>query len=255
MAIDWMVVTYLVVGFFALVGLFRGWWKEAITTFVLVLLITLLQRPDFALWLVNLINSAIAWVWEFVVNLLNLTSLGGPFQLDPTSAGTWIVILILALGFAALVSRLTLPSGTNRLPGSYYEVGLMGRLLGILLGALNGFLILNLVREYLDGRALPGSTPPETELAVSGASVYGAASNTLTIQAVNLPSTTILDSYLPWLIIGLGFLIIFAVLRTRIRVLSKNGGRKVVYTSPYGYRPVAVDAVKEKKPVIEIPLG
>jgi hypothetical protein len=239
MQIDWMVITYLVVGFFALVGFFRGWWKEAITTFVLIFLLILLQRPDWAITIVNFINWVIATVWQFITGLLNLPTTG-PLQLDPTNAGTWILILLLSLGLSGLIARITLPGATNRVPGVYYTAGFIGRLLGLLLGALNGFLVLNLAREYLDGRALPGGTPPETEVAISGTSAFGPASTSLSIQAVNLPSFSILDSHLPWLAIGLGLLIFLAAITNRVKVLRSKAGSKIVYVSPYGYQQLPV---------------
>lgn len=239
MQIDWMTIIYLVVGFFALIGFFRGWWKEAITTFVLVFLLMLLQRPDWALTIVNALNKVIARGWQFATGLLNLPTTG-PIQLDPTWAGTWLLILLLALGLSSLIARMTLPGAANRVPGMYYTVGFIGRLLGLLLGGLNGFLILNLIREYLDGRALPGGTPPETEVAIAGTSAFGPASTNLSIQAVNLPSFSILDSHIPWLAIGLGLLVSLAAIANRVKVLRSQAGTKIVYVSPYGYQQMPV---------------
>ncbi len=245
MAIDWMTLTYLVVGFFALLGLFRGWWKEAITAVFLTFLLILLQRPDWAQALIDFINWLIATVWQLVVDLFNLST-SGPFQLDATSASTWFIILILFLGLSAMVASIALPSHSSRVPGKYYTVSPLGRLLGLVLGGLNGFLILSLVREYLDGRALPGGSAPETELTFSGSSAFGPAANTVSIQAVNLPSTTILDSYMPWIVIGLGVLILFAALNTRVKILRSKAGSKVEYVPPYGYQTVTTEKPKDK---------
>ena len=38
MQINWMVLTYFVIGLFILNGFFRGWWKEAITLSFLAIL-------------------------------------------------------------------------------------------------------------------------------------------------------------------------------------------------------------------------
>jgi len=251
MQIDWMFLTYLVIGFFALVGFFRGWWKEAITTFALVILVILLQRPDWAATLIDFLNQIIALVWSWVVNLFG-TLPWSPSPLDPASSGTWIGILVVLLGLSALIARLALPGAAGQAPGRYYTAGLIGRLLGLLMGALNGFLILSLTREYLDGRALPGNTAPQSAIAIAGNSTFGPASTTLTVQAVNLPSFTILDSYLPWLIIGLGLLIFAVALKTRIRVARSQMGSKIEYVPPYGYRPVEVSKSKPKKDTISL---
>ncbi len=241
MNIDWMLLTYLIIGFFAIVGFFRGWWKEAVTMLVLAGLVMLLRRPEWAQTVIDVVNTIIATIWELVVRVFSLTPTQGPFQLDATSAGTWILILILLLGLAALFSRLVLPGSNTRKMGKFYTVNPMGRILGILMGALNGFLIISLVREYLDGRALPGNTPSEAGVAMAGTSSFGAASPTLSVQAVNLPGFTILDSYIPWLIVGVGALLLFAVLKSRVAIITgdKGQGKKIEYTPPYGYTSIA----------------
>jgi hypothetical protein len=240
MEIDWMLLTYIVVIFFAIGGFFRGWWKEAITSLFLALLLLLLKRSDWAQIFINVLNQIIAFVWELVVRVLNsLFSLGlanAPFQFDASSSGTWIIILIITLGIAGLIGRFALPNYTDRPKGKIFSVGFIARVLGLLLGVVNGFLVMSLVREYLDGSALPGNESPATELTAVGTSTYGPAANSLSIQAVNLPNITILDSYLPWLIIGLGLLLFFAAIKSRVYIqTSKSGGRRIVDRAPYGY--------------------
>ncbi|MCP4357194.1 MAG: hypothetical protein GY796_04145 [Chloroflexi bacterium] len=241
MNIDWMLLTYLIIGFFAIVGFFRGWWKEAVTMLVLAGLVMLLRRPEWAQTVIDVVNTIIATIWELVVRVFSVTPTQGPFQLDATSAGTWIMILILLLGSAALFSRLVLPGSNTRKKGKFYTVNPMGRILGVLLGALNGFLTLSLVREYLDGRALPGNAPSDASVAVAGTSSFGTASPTLSIQAVNLPSFTILDSFIPWLIIGVGLILLFAVLKSRVAIITSptGQGKKLEYIPPYGYTSFA----------------
>ena len=243
MEIDWIFISYLVIGFFAFFGFFRGWWKEAMTSVALALLIVLLQQPTWAATVVDLLNQAIATGLDLAGRVVTV-----PFvtpQIEASRPSTWLIILLVLLGLSAFLGRLILPGTANRLPGQYYAVAPIGRLLGGLLGGVNGFLILGLVREYIDGRALPGRTPPETAISLAGSSSFGTASQTLSIQAVNLPTFTILDSYVPWLIIGLGFMILFAAVWTRVRVVSKPGaGRKIAYTPPYGYTANTVDRKK-----------
>jgi hypothetical protein len=243
MEIDWIYISYLVIGFFAVLGFFRGWWKEAMTSVALALLIVLLQQPTWAAAVVDLLNQAIATGLNLAARVAPI-----PFEVPQIEAGrpsTWLIILLALLGLSAFIGRLILPGTANRLPGQYYAVNPIGRLLGGLLGGINGFLVLGLVREYIDGRALPGRTPPETTISLAGGSSFGTASQTLSIQAVNLPTFTILDSYVPWLIIGLGFLILFAAVWTRVRIVSKAGaGRKIAYTPPYGYTSTTVDRKK-----------
>ena len=75
------------------------------------------------------------------------------------------------------------------------------------------------------------------------------ASSTLAIQAVNLPSVTILDSYLPWLIIGLGILLLFVAIKTRVNIVSNNDGRKIEDQAPYGYKRYDKKPPAKEKPL------
>ena len=156
MQIDWMAIIYLVVGFFALIGFFRGWWKEAITAFFLGILVFLLRTPEMAQAVIDWLNPILLTVWNWLpssVHDLLATYLGlTSFQLDASSRQTWLVILLVMLGFSFLLSALLLPSQI-RTAGSYttYVVTPLASFLGGLLGGLNGFLVINLVKEYLSG--------------------------------------------------------------------------------------------------------
>lgn len=257
MQIDWMTISYLVIGFFAVIGFFRGWWKEAITTFLLALLVLLLQQPEWAQTVIDWLNRVIAAILTFLADIFGFTTTPETvLQLDPSRASTWLAILILTLGLSALIARFFLPGTTSKSPSKYYTVTQIGRLLGLLVGGLNGFLFINLVREYLDGRSLPGNMPVEAGLISQSGGSATPPLSTLSIQAVNLPSATILDSYIPWLIIGGGFLILFAVLWSRIKLRQKAGaGSKIEFVPPYGYKPFAVKPEKppEPQPVKVIP--
>jgi hypothetical protein len=254
MQIDWMFLTYLVAGFTTVLGFLRGWWKEAITTFILAVLLILLQQPDWAGAIINLINSLIVQVWQFLPDLPLLALPSQPFQIDPTGGGTWVIILILLLGVSALISRATLPAFTKRVPGQYYSVGLIGRVLGLALGGLNGFLILGLVREYLDGRALPGRAAPADTAGITivSSSAFGPAANNVSIQAVNMPNFTVLDSYIPWFIIGIGLLIFFAAIKSRVKIESSPAGKRIVYSPPFGHQAVKVEKPRRRSPLEEL---
>jgi hypothetical protein len=229
MEIDWMFLLYLSVGFCAIIGFFRGWWKEAVTLFALTLLVILLQRPDWAQKVIDALNWLITQSWSLLYRVTGLALGSGPYQFNAAQPGTWIIMLMILVGAAALIAQLVLPGYLTR-------VEMMGRLIGLVFGGVNGFLIINLLREYLDGRALPGRTAPSTEIAVVGNSAFGPASSTLSVQAVNLPTFTILDSYIPWLIIGFGLLLGVAAIKSRYRIVSKAGaGSKIERIPPYGY--------------------
>ncbi len=246
MEINWTVLTYFIIGLFILNGFFRGWWKEAFTTVILVFFVFLLQQPGVAEVLVDLINRSFNWVWQilpdslrnFLQNFLESglgisTAVDGSIQIDPGNPGTWLIFLILFLAVAALISRIFLPDHGS---GSGYAVKPIGGVLGGLLGGLNGFVIVNLVREYLDGRNLPGSNstfPTEVAQAGGGGSI-AMASPGVSFQAAEVPSFTILDSFLPWVIIGVGILIFLMAIRNRVKLSNRVIGKPKIVL-PYGY--------------------
>ncbi|RME70885.1 MAG: hypothetical protein D6784_15945 [Chloroflexi bacterium] len=246
MQIDWTVLTYFVIGLFALNGFFRGWWKEAITTAFLAFLVFLLAQPDFAASFVELVNTILQTVWSVLptslTSLLQNSFPGGPvsgvsanaIRIDPSDGNTWLLLLIVVMAVAILLGRMTLPAG----PGGGYQVRPVGSLLGGLVGGLNGLIVMNLVREYIEGRNLPGSAAGlPTEIAARSASTpFAVASSGVSIQAVNVPSTTIMEGYLPWILMIIGGLVFLAALKTRVGMASKDGFRKINYKTPMGYK-------------------
>jgi hypothetical protein len=239
MEINWTVLTYFVIGLFALNGFFRGWWKEAIITAFLGLLVFFLQQPGVAQWVIDQLNNILATIWQSLPDswilaledlfegVLGVRVAGAGIQADPSDPETWLIILIVFIMIATLLSRAALP-GSNVRPTP------AGSLLGGLVGGFNGFIIINLVREYLDGRALPGETAAlPTEITMAGESSAGIASSGISIQAVELPRFTILDSFIPWIIIVIGILIFVAVLNTRF---SRDGANIKASKTPFGYK-------------------
>jgi hypothetical protein len=258
--INWTIVTYLVVGVFALAGFYRGWWKEAFTTFLLVILIFLLKVPGVAQWLVDRLNNLLTAIQAFlpasVISLLQdvfgLSTTGGVIQANSAEPGTWLLILLLFVLFAVLVSIFSLPGqpDLDSKEDYFYELRPIGSVLGGLVGGVNGFIVVNLIREYLDGRNLPGgqaSTP--TEIATTGS----VALPGVTAQATTLPSFTILDGPLPWIFMAVGLLIFIAAIKNRYYIhKDKNGFRKFYFLPPYGYRKWKYE--KEKKPEMVVEL-
>ena len=257
MEINWMIVTYIVVGYFAISGFSRGWWKEAVTTIVLALLIFFLQNPGWAGSFIDLVNGLIATVWSVIPGSITPTlsngieaafainTAGGAFQFDGATPGTWLTILAVVVGIAILFSRATLGS----------EPTLLGKMMGAFVGGINGFLVVNLVREYLDGRALPGQTQTVStaRITVVGGSSFGPPAPDVSIQAVELPDFTILDSIIPWVAIAIGLLFLFSVFRTRVGVASSPDGKKLTAKVPPFYKqPKAPQRVQSVPPVTPV---
>jgi hypothetical protein len=250
MQINWMVLTYFVIGFFALAGFSRGWWKEALTMVVLALFVFLLQQPDLAQDFIDGVNNFFATTWNLIplslqpaitdlfAVLFDINTGGGPIQFDASSPNSWLAILALTLALTILLSRLWLIHAPNR----------RGNFLGLLIGGANGFIIINLVREYLDGRGLPGNVAPATEIVLAGNSAFGTPASSLAIQAASLPNFTILDSVIPWIVVGVGVLFAFSLVKTRLGILTvPDKGRKINHKVPPFYRK-PLPAKKPEKP-------
>lgn len=237
--INWTVVTYIVIGFFVINGFYRGWWKEAISTAFLAVLVLLLQQPTVAKLVIDFVNGVLDFLWALIPNSLlptvdslfedvfAVSTNGEPLQFDPGSGGTWLLVLVLFLGLAVLVSRASLPSYHG------FRVSPMGSFLGGLVGGLNGFIIISLVREYLKESNLPTSTFA-TEIASSSSG--GIASSGIGFRAVAVPNVAILDSFLPWIIIIAGAFIFLVALNSRVALRSEKGFRKIETKIPLGYR-------------------
>ena len=236
MVIDWTILSIFVIGFFVLGGFTRGWWREAVTTVILAFLIFLLANPDIASTFIEYINKFTNTIWGFIPNGLQTTinqiivpifGVALPIQLDAASSRTWILILMGTLVIAVIISRLAI----NR------EPTLTGKLLGTGLGAINGFLVLSLMREYIDGRALPGGREVAQAAGFENTSSLAPPLQNMSLEIARLPSNTVLDSVIPWLIIGTGILFLFALLKSRVMVASnKDGGKKVTTRIPPFYK-------------------
>ncbi len=215
--LNWSLVTLLVVGVFAVSGFYKGWWKEAITNFFLAILVFLLMFPDIAQWMIDLFNTVLSTLWgwtpEVIQNFLGVTATP---QFDAASSTTWLIILLLFLGLAILVSRLGLSNIIIGIrPQVVYTPKSMGSFLGGLLGGLNGFLIINLVREYVAGSNLPQGDVPSTEVAMVTGEAVRMASSGVAVRLTDLPRFTTLDNVLAWIIVGIGVLLALLAVRKR----------------------------------------
>ncbi|MCP4359818.1 MAG: hypothetical protein GY796_17560 [Chloroflexi bacterium] len=239
MEVNWTLAIYIIIAFFAISGFFKGWWKETIITFFLGVLIFLLNTPEITQWIVEQLNS---FKMDFLDPLFGFNPGSRETQIDGGSRNMWIIVLLVFVLLAALIGRSSLPNKRGRGKAfNTYPVTPLGGVLGGLLGALNGFLIINLFREYLDGRNLPTSNAPATEIAMAGSGSIGTVSSGVSIQAADVANFALLDNFLPWAVIGLGLLLLVAVL------VSMRGDRV-----PFGY--IKWGHKKEKDNFFAIPL-
>lgn len=243
MEINWSVVTLVVMGGFAFAGFSRGWWKEAVNTIFLGLLIFLLRQSELARLLIETFNQGLDFLWQLIPGGLRaelavwIESLFGINELraDAGAGATWFTILLLSVGGAILLSLFFLPTGHRRkFPYQVYSVTWSGALLGGLLGLLNGWIITSLFREYLVGQSLPNG-----DLATGIAPAQQSTAFQPLVQALQTPTNTILDSFVPWLVIIFGLFLAAAAAKSRILVeRNKQGFTKVQLKAPLGYERI-----------------
>lgn len=244
MDINWTILAYIFIAVFAMSGFFKGWWKEAITTFLLIFLVLLSRFPALAKLIIDLVNYILATVinilpdnlkliWrDFLEANLGIPTVDGVVQLDAGNGGMWIVILLLFIGLAIFLSRSILPSTFRVGLKSIYRPDFKASLLGGLLGAFNGFLIISLLITYMNGSSLPGAGAQ----AAAGTSTAGG-----TLQAVAVPNFTLTESFIPWIFMGVALLVVVAAVANRIAVRrDKDGFTKIDITKPMGYEKVDV---------------
>jgi hypothetical protein len=234
MEINWAVLAYILIGLFALSGFFKGWWKESITTYFLLFLVLLLYVPLLAQIFVASLNFIFALIagilpdsWrialaDWLETGLGIPTVNGAIQLDPTNGGTWLVILIVFVGLGILLGRALLPNYFRK--GVIYIPGIKASLLGALIGAFNGFLIVSLITAYL------GSGP--TTAAPESAGV---------LRAVAVPRFTLTESWIPWVFIIISLLVIVAALGNRVSITKdKEGYITVDAIEPLGHEKYEV---------------
>lgn len=239
MEINWTILAYIIVGLFALSGFFKGWWKEAVTTWFLAFLVFLLYFPPLAQLVIDLINFIFATiarllpdtlrgqVQNFLEATLGIETVDGAIQLDAGNGGTWLVILLLFIGLALFISRSALPSDFRMGLRQVYRPTFLASLLGAAIGALNGFIIISLITAYLNGTNLPG---------VSAAARQAAPPAERTLEAVAVPSFLITESFLPWILIVIGLAVFVLALTNRVAITrDREGYVKVDYRRPLGY--------------------
>ncbi|HMQ50509.1 MAG TPA: hypothetical protein PKE64_02240 [Anaerolineae bacterium] len=242
MEINWTVVTLVVMGGFALTGFLRGWWKESVNTIFLGLLIFLLRQSQLAQLLIETLNQVLDFLWQLIPGAFRdqlgvwLEPVFGLDELraDAGAGATWFTILLLSIGGAILLSRFLMPSGHRpRFPYYIYSVTWSGAILGALLGLLNGWIITSLLREYLLGQSLPNN-----DLAAGMIATQQATAQPV-VQALQTPANTILDSFVPWLVIIFGLFLAAAAAKSRVLVeRNKQGFTKVQLKAPVGYQKI-----------------
>jgi len=206
---DYMVLMWMVIILFGLVGYFRGWWKEGLTTGFLTILVILLQFPGLAELIVDTLNKLIKLTYVVIkarsLDIERIAEIAReigepPIKIDPTATETYIVALIGLLVLSYIIGRVSI---SKKAIGPSF----LGALFGIIFGLLNGFTVISLVREYVVGRYLPGAT----EAIIAQA----ATATTISLTVEDMPMPSVMEGLAPWLLVSIGAVALFAVLATR----------------------------------------
>ena len=177
--IDFRDLQLVILIIFAMVGIMRGWYREGITSLFVSLLAILVWRPEIGGGIINWINNFIRFVLMFVragftfdTVKLSAQAARTTALLDPSSYQLWMTITVIFVVVSYVIGETSFHGNLTPL----------GRLLGGVLGAANGFVILSLARQYLtDYWRAQG--------------LVVAQSGPLTIQFNNMPATSFAGGY------------------------------------------------------------
>jgi len=152
MTIDYKIIMYMVIGLFGMVGVMRGWKREALTTFLLLLLMVLLTQPALGQQIVALANKLARLVIIAVKGGLDferMARVASDVKPPITDENAYSFFTFLIIGMVIIsygLGRITFKQ----------EVSGLNMLLGGVLGGFNGFLILSLLVRFLFGGRFRG---------------------------------------------------------------------------------------------------
>lgn len=172
---------------FAIVGLMRGWYKEGITSFFVAALAVLVWRPSLAQQIIEMVNDLLKLIIMFFKSGFSLQpqtlmaqTVDPDILLDPNSYRLYIVVTVVLITISYIVGEATFKDKMTPL----------GRLLGGVLGAFNGYVILSLGKQYLLNH-------------LQSKNAFVAQSNQLSIEMANVPTSNFFA--------GSGIIFIFVV--------------------------------------------
>jgi len=145
--IEYTEVLTLVLIIFGMVGMMRGSYREGVTALFVAFLAILVWRPEIG-------ESVIAWVDSFFKFIVAFFKAGLTFNtakltaatantgtlLDPSSYRLWIVVTVAMIGISYAVGEATFNNDS---------MSPLGRLLGGVIGAANGFVLVTMTKQYL----------------------------------------------------------------------------------------------------------
>jgi hypothetical protein len=144
--IEYSEVVTLVLIIFGIVGMMRGWYREGVTALCVAFLAVLVWQPEIADSIIQWVNSFLRFIVTFfraglTFNTSELTAQAAKVGtlLNPDSYRLWIVVTLAMVAVSYAVGEATFNG----------KITPLGRLLGGLIGAANGFVLVSLAKQYL----------------------------------------------------------------------------------------------------------
>jgi hypothetical protein len=199
LAIPYDQLLLLVMALFMFVGATRGWYREFISTAVLISLTVFLLKPELAAPVVRYTAGFSRIVVAFLRSGFSLDLGRLADSVDqvtlPFDASNPYMLFVVSLVLFVLLSYTT---------GGARSVSALSRLLGGLLGLFNGFLVVSLFKEYVVKyfqKSLPeiaaASVSPDVAVSVSGlptGSLLTGGGSTLVVVLLALIAGVLLTS-------------------------------------------------------------
>jgi hypothetical protein len=210
--IDFTTLSYVAIGLFALVGFTRGWFREAFTTILLMFMVLLISQPELAAKLAETLNVLLA---ALITPLLGGEAGEGEGLFDINNPYGFMLFLT---GFLILISY---TFGKRALSDA--KIAPLSRLLGGLLGAVNAFIVLSLVQQYL--LTLLGITAARSG-GPAGVQSAAARPQTIPMQIEGLAAPFAMSGVTLALILALGFVVlVFFMREMRTRGLGRKAAK------------------------------
>jgi hypothetical protein len=200
--IDYRTLTYIVIGLFALLGFTRGWLREAFATILLMALVYMLAQPESAKRIIAIIGKLVT---TFLAAFTKKAATGSPidslaraisglFNVE-NPYGFMVLLTIFLIFVSYAVGKRSLLDEGKLVP--------LSRLLGGTIGAVNGFIVLSLIREYL--LAILGIS---SDLTRSGQTLRALeAPRQVSVSLKNMPATSLVSGTTALLLFLFGFVV------------------------------------------------
>ena len=179
-SIDFKELQLLILGVFAFVGILRGWYREGITSLFVAVLGILVWEPSTGQGIIDLINKWIRLLMQLLrsggdASQISTQVVDASPIIDFSSYRLWMIFTVMMVVVSYMIGEASFKKDLTPL----------GRLLGGILGAANGYVLIALARQYL--------TNYWSVQVAQGQGV--AATGSTTFQVTNVPAGNLAGGY------------------------------------------------------------